>query len=52
VPDVLQAQATQAFADDVTAGRMPSIRAIRVTLHVGQPRAYLLRAYLDTLAGG
>jgi hypothetical protein len=50
VPDVLQVQAAEEFADDVTAGRMPSIRAIRETLHVGQPRAYLVRAYLATLA--
>jgi hypothetical protein len=52
VPDVLQAQAAEEFADDVTAGRMPSIRAIRARLHVGQPRAYVVRAYLATLAGG
>src|SRR6516165_7993243 len=29
VPDTLQAQAVEEFADDVTAGCMPSIRAIR-----------------------
>ena len=32
---------------DVTAGRVPSIRAISVRLHVGQSRAYLA-----TLTGG
>jgi Protein of unknown function (DUF2637) len=52
VPDALQAKAAEEFADDVTAGRMPSIRTIRAKLHVGQPRAYLVRAYLATLAGG
>jgi hypothetical protein len=52
VPDVLQAQAAEEFGDDVAAGRMPSIRAIRARLHVGQPRAQLVRAYLATLAAG
>jgi hypothetical protein len=50
VPDALQAQAAEEFADDVSAGRMPSIRTIRARLHVGQPRAQLVRAYLATLA--
>ena len=52
VPDTLQARAAEEFADDVTAGRMPSIRTIRARLHVGQPRAQLVRAYLATLAAG
>ena len=52
VPDPLVLQAAEEFADDVTAGRMPSIRTIRAKLHVGQPRAYLVRAYLATLAAG
>jgi hypothetical protein len=52
VPDALQAQAAEEFADDVTAGRMPSIRTIRARLHVGQSRAQLVRAYLATLAAG
>ena len=52
MPDALQAQATEEFGDDVTAGRMPSIRAIRARLHVGQPRAQLVRSYLCTLAAG
>jgi hypothetical protein len=34
-PDTLQVQAVEEFADDVTAGRMLSIRAIRARLHVG-----------------
>jgi Protein of unknown function (DUF2637) len=52
VPDTLQAQAAEEFGDDVAAGLMPSIRTIRARLHVGQPRAQLVRAYLDTLAAG
>ena len=52
MPDTLQVQALEEFADDVTAGRMPSIRAIRARLHVGQPRAQLVRAYLATLSDG
>jgi hypothetical protein len=52
VPDALQAQAADEFADDVAGGRMPSIRTIRARLHVGQPRAQLVRAYLATLAAG
>jgi len=52
MPHVLQAQAAKEFGDDVTAGRMPSIRAIRARLHVGQPRAQLVRVYLATLAAG
>lgn len=52
VPDTLQAQAAEEFASDVAAGRMPSIRTRRARLHVGQPRAQLVRAYLATLAAG
>jgi hypothetical protein len=52
MPHALQAQATVEFADDVTAGRLPSIRVIRARLHVGQPRAQLARAYLATLTAG
>ena len=36
----------------VTAGRLPSIRVARAKLHLGQPRAQLVRAYLATLAAG
>jgi hypothetical protein len=35
--DRLQAQAAEAFAREVAAGRVPSVRAIRARLHVGQP---------------
>jgi hypothetical protein len=52
VPDPLQAQAAEEFADDVANGHMPSIRTIRARLHVGQPRAQLVRAYLATLTAG
>lgn len=52
LPDALQIQAGEEFADDLTAGRMPSIRTIRARLHVGQPRAQLVRVYLATLAAG
>ena len=52
VPDALQVQAAEEFTDDVTAGHMPSIRTIRARLHVGQPRAQLVRAYLAALADG
>jgi hypothetical protein len=52
VPDALQVQAAKEFADDVAAGRLPSIRTIRARLRVGQPRAQLVRGYLATLAAG
>jgi hypothetical protein len=37
--DPLRVQAAEVFAADVAAGRVPSIRAIRSRLRVGQPRA-------------
>lgn len=46
MPHALQAQAAEEFGDDVTAGRLPSIRVIRARLHVGQPRAQRLHDYL------
>jgi hypothetical protein len=46
IPRELQDQAFEEFAGDATAGRLPSIRLIRTRLHVGQPRAQLVRAYL------
>jgi hypothetical protein len=53
-PDVpgehrLQAQAAEAFAGEIAAGRVPSVRAIRARMHVGQPRAQQVRAYLTAL---
>ena len=45
-PDPLREQAVDIFADQLAADRVPSIRAIRAQLHVGQPRAQRLRDYL------
>jgi hypothetical protein len=50
-PDPLQAEAVQAFAGELAAERVQSMRMIRARLHVGQPRAQRLRAYLATLNG-
>jgi hypothetical protein len=50
--DPLRARAAEVFAADVAAGRVPSIRAIRSRLRVGQPRAQQVRAYLDALDDG
>ncbi|MGH3291464.1 MAG: DUF2637 domain-containing protein [Trebonia sp.] len=44
--DPLQEQAADVFAEQLAADRIPSIRAIRSQLHVGQPRAQRLRDYL------
>jgi hypothetical protein len=49
--DQLQAQAAGAFAGELAAGRVPSVRAIRARLHIGQPRAQRVRAYLTALGG-
>lgn len=43
-------QATTEFATELAAGEVPSIRAIRSRLHVGQPKATELRVYLTPLA--
>lgn len=48
IPDPLSGQAVEVFADQLAGDRVPSIRAIRVRLHVGQPRAQRLRDYLAT----
>ena len=45
-PDPLGEQAVEIFADQLAADRVPSVRAIRAQLHVGQPRAPRLRDYL------
>ena len=50
--DPLQAHAAQVFADELAACRVPSVRAIRGQLHVGQPRAQRVRAHLATLTSG
>ena len=49
--DPLHVQAAQAFAVELAAGRVPSVRAIRARLDVGQPRAQRVRAYLAALNG-
>jgi hypothetical protein len=46
----LRTQAAEEFASEVAVGRVPSVRAIRARLHVGQPRAQRVRAYLAALA--
>lgn len=48
-PDPLQVQAAEVFADEIAAGKTPSVRAIRSRLRVGQPRAQRVRAYLNAL---
>jgi hypothetical protein len=45
-PNPLGDQAAEIFADQLAAHRVPSVRAIRAQLHVGQPRAQRLRDYL------
>ena len=52
IPDPLQEQAAEVFADQLAADRVPSVRAIRARLHVGQPRAQRLRDYLTAGAAG
>jgi hypothetical protein len=44
--DPLQQRAAEVFADQLAVDRVPSVRAIRAQLHVGQPRAQRLRDYL------
>jgi hypothetical protein len=46
----MQALAAEEFAGEVAAGRVPSVRVIRARLHVGQPRAQRVRAYLTALS--
>jgi predicted dienelactone hydrolase len=50
--DPLRVQAAEVSGADVAAGRVPSIRAIRSRLRVGQPRAQQVRAYLAALGDG
>jgi hypothetical protein len=45
------AKAERLFAADVTAGKVPGIRRIQTQMHVGQPKAKLVQAYLRTLGG-
>jgi hypothetical protein len=45
----LQEQAARVAAERVAADRVPSVRAIRAQLHVGQPPAQRIRGYLAAL---
>jgi Protein of unknown function (DUF2637) len=47
-PDSLGEQAAEIFADQLASDRVPSIRANRAQLHVGQPRAQRLRDHPAT----
>jgi hypothetical protein len=49
--DPPQVEAEHAFAGELAAGRVQSVRSIRARLHVGQPRAQRVRAYLAALNG-
>jgi len=48
--DPLQVRAADTFAEQIAGGTVPSIRAIRSALRVGQPRAQQIRAYLVAIA--
>ena len=48
--DPLRERAAELFAGQLAADRVPSVRAIRAQLHVGQPRAQRLRDYLAASA--
>jgi hypothetical protein len=50
--DPLRVRAAEVFAADVAAGRVPSVRAVRSRLRVGQPRAQQVRSHLGALADG
>jgi hypothetical protein len=45
-----RAKAERLFAGDIETGQVPGIRRIRDALHVGQPKAKLVQAYLKTLS--
>jgi hypothetical protein len=49
--DPLRERAAELFAGQLAADRVPSVRAIRAELHVGQPRAQRLRNYLAEASG-
>jgi hypothetical protein len=49
--DALQKQAVVVFAEQLASERVPSMRAIRAELHMGQSRAQRLRDYLAATAG-
>jgi Protein of unknown function (DUF2637) len=43
-------EAAERFAAELAAGELPSVRAIRREMHLGQPRAQEVRSYLEVLA--
>lgn len=45
-------QSAELFASDLAVGKVPGIRRIRSALHVGQPKAKQVQAYLKTLTEG
>jgi len=45
-------EAARLFAADLASGAVPSIRRIRREMHIGQPRAQEVRAYLAALVPG
>jgi Protein of unknown function (DUF2637) len=49
--DPLREQAVKLFAEQLAGDRVPSVRAIRAQLHVGQQRAQRLRDHLAVTAG-
>ncbi len=46
------AEAARLYAVELTDGEVPSVRRIRREMHVGQPRAQEVRAYLAALKSG
>jgi len=42
-------EAGRIFADERSRGELPSIRRVQREMHLGQPRAQLVRAYLGLL---
>jgi len=46
------AKAARLYAVELAAGEVPSVRRIRREMHVGQPRAQEVRAYLAALTTG
>jgi hypothetical protein len=49
-PSPDQVRAASEFADEVHRGKVPSIRAIKKRLRIGQPSAQNVKAYLERLA--
>ena len=43
-------KAAEIFAADLAAGTVPGVRLIRKLMHLGQPKAQLVREYLNGLS--